>query len=95
MISLGGGDKTIANTEMTLTTKEEMVEFASKYKNIEMFKDSDDETTYWFIMLFILLMYIDYDTQKLWESFAEEVKTIPVLLVNPASVKPRSPRGWR
>ena len=62
-------------SEQASATKEEMIEFASKYKNIEAFKDSDDETTYWFIMLFILLMYIDYNTQKLWESFAEEVKT--------------------
>lgn len=63
------------DTILDLITKEEMIEFASKYKNIEAFKDFDDETTYWFIMLFILLMYIDYNTQKLWESFAEEVKT--------------------
>lgn len=62
-------------SEQASATKEEMIEFASKYKNIEAFKDSDDETTYWVIMLFILLMYIDYNTQKLWESFAEEVKT--------------------
>lgn len=62
-------------SEQASVTKEEMIEFASKYKNIEAFKDFDDETTYWFIMLFILLMYIDYNTQKLWESFAEEVKT--------------------
>lgn len=61
-------------SEQASATKEEMIEFASKYKNSEAFKDSDDETTYWFIMLFILLMYIDYNTQKLWESFAEEVK---------------------
>ena len=51
-------------SEQASATKEEMIEFASKY-----------ETTYWVIMLFILLMYIDYNTQKLWESFAEEVKT--------------------
>lgn len=56
-------------------TKEEMVEFSSNYKNIDAIKNSDDEMTYWFVMLFILLMYIDYDTQKLWENFAEEVKT--------------------
>ena len=43
-------------SEQASATKEEMIEFASKYKNIEAFKDSDDETTYWFIMLFILLM---------------------------------------
>ena len=52
-------------SEQASATKEEMIEFASKYKNIEAFKDSDDETTYWVIMLFILLMYIDYNTQKL------------------------------
>lgn len=67
--------KNASTSEQAPTTKEEMVEFASKYKNIEMFKDSDAETTYWFIMLFILLMYIDYDTQKLWESFAERNAT--------------------
>ena len=44
-------------SEQASATKEEMIEFASKYKNIEAFKDSDDETTYWVIMLFILLMY--------------------------------------
>lgn len=52
-------------SEQASATKEEMIEFASKYKNIEAFKDSGDETTCWFIMLFILLMYIDYNTQKL------------------------------
>ena len=41
-------------SEQASVTKEEMIEFASKYKNIEAFKDFDDETTYWFIMLFIL-----------------------------------------
>ena len=50
-------------SEQASATKEEMIEFASKYKNIEAFKDSDDETTYWVIMLFILLMYIDYNTK--------------------------------
>ena len=34
-------------SEQASATKEEMIEFASKYKNIEAFKDSDDETTYW------------------------------------------------
>ena len=37
-------------SEQASATKEEMIEFASKYKNIEAFKDSDDETTYWVII---------------------------------------------
>lgn len=46
-------------SEQSPTTKEEMIETASKYKNMELL-DSDDETTYWFIIVYILLMYIDY-----------------------------------
>ena len=38
--------KNDSTSEQAPTTKDEMVEFASKYKNIEMFKDSDAETTY-------------------------------------------------
>jgi arsenate reductase len=62
-------------SEQSADKKEKMIEFASKYKNLELFKNFDDETTYWCIMLYVLLMYIDYDTQKLWESFADEIKT--------------------
>lgn len=44
---------------------------------INMLKDEkvDDERTIWLIILFALLMQSDYDTHKLWESFAKEVKT--------------------
>lgn len=45
------------------------------YQDLETNKAPDDEKEYWLILLFITMMYIDYDTQKLWESFAEEVKT--------------------
>lgn len=75
MFRFGKKEKNFSNTELTSVTKEEMLDFASKYKDIEMFKDSDYKTIYWLMMAFILLMYVDYDTQKLWESFAEEVKT--------------------
>lgn len=66
--------KEIASEQKSIT-KKETKEFSSKYKLEELLKGSDDETVYWFVMLFILLMHIDYDTKKLWESFAEEVKT--------------------
>ena len=48
-------------SEQASVTKEEMIEFASKYKNIEAFKDFDDETTYWFIMLFIIKILKRFD----------------------------------
>ncbi|MCI9477140.1 MAG: RES family NAD+ phosphorylase [Emergencia sp.] len=62
------------SSEQLPFTKEEVIAFASKYKDLEFFKYTDDETICWVIILFILVTFIDYDTQKLWESFAEEVK---------------------
>lgn len=75
--NMKGLDKTKIDTtsEQVPITKEKIVEFASRFRNIEIFNDLDDETIFWVVMLYILLMYIDYDTQKLWESFAEEVKS--------------------
>lgn len=50
-------------------------EIVSKDEIPEMLKKTDNETMDWIIMLSALLALIDYDTQKLWEDFAEEVKT--------------------
>lgn len=43
--------------------------------NIELPKDVEDEGTYWLVLLFTLYMHLDYDTQKMWDVFSEEVKT--------------------
>lgn len=57
------------------TKKKKIIEFASKHKNLALFKSSDNEITYWFIICIFLILYLDYDTQKAWETFATEIKT--------------------
>ena len=57
------------------TKKKKIIEFASKHKNLSLFKSSDNEITYWFIICIFLILYLDYDTQKAWETFATEIKT--------------------
>lgn len=67
MITLKEMNKSI---DQPLTvTKEVMIDDTSKLKNPE------DEKSYWLSVLFIIYMFIDYDTHKLWESFTEEVKS--------------------
>ena len=62
-------------SEQLPVTKEEMVELASKYRNIEAFKNCDDETTFWYIMLFILSKYIEYKSKY----------RIPDIIIDPKS----------
>lgn len=33
------------------------------------------DDTYWYLVLYILKIYNDYDTEKLWEKFSAEIKT--------------------
>lgn len=50
-------------------------EFSPKHKKIDMNKDLDGANDFWLIVLFIFYMYLDRDTQKLWDDFSIEVKT--------------------
>ncbi len=58
-----------------ITTKEEIIEIASEYKKLDLFKDDDEENLYWYLILFLVSIFNDYDTQKLWKSFSDEIKT--------------------
>lgn len=67
MITLKEMNKSI--DEPLTDTKEGMIDGSSHLNDLE------DEKTYWLSIIFIIYMFIDYDTHKLWESFTEEVKS--------------------
>lgn len=62
-------------SKKTIPEEEKITEITNEERKIGFFNDSDDEITRLLKMCALIICFFDYDTQKMWESFAYEVKT--------------------
>ena len=63
--------KTNKKTNLSTKDKEKIIK---KYKNVEMFKNLDDEGIFWLVLISYLSWMQENENEKLWKDFKNKIK---------------------
>lgn len=74
MITLKEMVKINKNVKKVDLSEEDKEEFAKKFRDIESFKDLNDDAICWSVMLLYLVWMQENENERLWKEFEEEVK---------------------
>lgn len=61
------------NKKTTLSAKDKE-KIIKKYKNVEMFKNVEDESIFWLVMIFYLSWMQENENERLWKDFKNKIK---------------------